>query len=240
MRKQIKEIDLVSIFYRYRKVSRAEKSKILNELCDLYGYSRKYLLQVFNCLTGKKYLRRGCKHKYDPKILLSPLKNIWLASDQMCSKKLKAAIPEWLPFYDEFYQALPDLVKEQLIKISPATIDRLLKPAKVHYKRHGLTGTRPGYLLKNQIPIKTDHWDVTQPGFVEADTVAHCGNSIAGDFVWSITLTDIYSCWTEIRATWNKGATGVVDKIENIEKSMPFDILGFDCDNVLTFKSSFF
>jgi hypothetical protein len=92
-------------------------------------------------------------------------------------------------------------------------------------------GTRPGYLLKNQIPIKTDHWDVSRPGFMEADTVAHCGNSLAGDFIWSITLTDILTCWTEIRATWNKGAEGVVKQIKNIEKILPFSILGFDCDN---------
>lgn len=180
-------------------------------------------------------MSRGCKRKYDPAILLPPLKHIWLASDQMCSKKLKVAIPDWLPFYGEIYEPLPNNVKQQLLTISPATIDRLLKPTKVKYKRHGLTGTRPGYLLKNQIPIKTDHWDVTQPGFVEADTVAHCGNSISGNFVWSITLTDICSCWTEIRATWNKGATGIVKQIKNIEKSMP---LGYS-DLIVTTGANF-
>jgi hypothetical protein len=83
--------------------------------------------------------------------------------------------------------------------------------------------------LKNQIPIKTDHWDVNQPGYLEADTVAHCGNSLAGDFVWSLTLTDINSTWRENRATWNKGSHGVCSQIE--EKHLPFQILGFDCDN---------
>jgi hypothetical protein len=185
-------------------------------------------LQVFHFLTGKKHESRGRKRQYNAKVLLEPLKRIWLATDQMCSKRLKVAMGLWLPYYDE---ELSEEVKKQLLAISPATIDRLLKPYRVRYKRHGLTGTKPGYLLKNQIPIKTDHWDVTRPGFMEADTVAHCGNSIAGDYAWSITLTDILTCWTEIRATWNKGAHGVVEQIKNVEKSLPFPILGFDCDN---------
>jgi len=227
-----KKADLESMRYKYHDVSKVEKSKILDELCDLFGYNRKYLLQFFNCLTRKKYIARGSKRKYDSKQLLRPLQNIWLATDQMCSKKLKVAIPQWLPFYDTVYnKPLSDNIKQQLLQISPATIDRLLKPHKAKYKKHGLVGTRPGYLLKNQIPIKTDHWDVTTPGFMEADTVAHCGNSIAGDYVWSITLTDICTCWTEIRATWNKGSTGVMEQIKNIENSLPFPILGFDCDN---------
>jgi hypothetical protein len=86
-------------------------------------------------------------------------------------------------------------------------------------------------LIKSQIPIRTDHWDVSGAGFVEADTVAHCGGSLAGDFVWSVTLTDIYSGWTELRAVWNKGEHGVVGAIGDIEGVLPFELLGFDCDN---------
>lgn len=92
-------------------------------------------------------------------------------------------------------------VMQQLLSMSTRTLDRLLKPFRIRYKHRGLTGTKPGYLLKNQSPIKTDNWDVTQPGFMEADTVAHCGNSLAGDFVWGLTLTDILTGWTESRAT---------------------------------------
>ena len=109
----------------------------------------------------------------------------------MCSKKLKAAIPLWLPFYETAYKELTPGTQEKLLTISAATIDRVLKPVRVAYGRKGLSGTKPGTLLKNQIPIRTDFWDVTQPGFMEADTVAHCGNSLAGDFVWSLTMTDI-------------------------------------------------
>ena len=85
--------------------------------------------------------------------------------------------------------------------------------------------------LRNQIPIRTHNWDISQPGFMEADTVAHCGNSLAGDFIWSLTLTDIHTGWTECRATWNNGATGVIQQIKNIEASLAFELKGFDCDN---------
>ena len=86
-------------------------------------------------------------------------------------------------------------------------------------------------MLKNQIPIRTDNWDITKPGFCEADTVAHCGNSLSGDFAWSLTLTDIFSAWTENRAIWGKGSLGVLEQIRDIEKRLPFTLLGFDCDN---------
>lgn len=115
--------------------------------------------------------------------------------------------------------------------VSPSTIDRLLKPIRLHYPHKGLCGTKPGRLLKNQIPIKTDHWDVTQPSYLEADTVAHCGNSLAGNFAWSLTLTDIHSAWTENRATWNKGSAGVNAQIQDIENNLSFELFGFDCDN---------
>lgn len=115
--------------------------------------------------------------------------------------------------------------------MSAPTIDRLLKPNKVKFKRKGLCGTKPRSLLKNQIPIRTDNWNITKPGFCEADTVAHCGNSLSGDFAWSLTMTDIYSAWTENRATWGKGSQGVLEQIKDIEKRLPFKLLGFDCDN---------
>lgn len=158
----------------------------------------------------------------------------------MGSKRLQVVIKEWLPFYEQEQGHLTPEIREQLISLSSSTIDRLLKPVRALHPTKGLSGTKPGRLVKHQIPIKTDHWDVTKPGFMEADTVAHCGNSLAGDFVWSLTLTDIYSTWTENRATWNKGACGVVEQLKAIEAVLPFALLGFDCDNVLTLESIVF
>ena len=222
---------LEAIRKRYRKASRKEKSVILGEFCATCGYNRKYAIRLLRKPVTKDTSRKpGPAFQYDRELLLVPLKRIWFATDQMCSKKLKAAIPLWLPFYEEEHEPLPPVVRHKLIDMSPATIDRMLKTLRTLYKK-GRCSTKPGTLLKNQIPIKTHNWDVTKPGYFEADTVAHCGNSMAGDFVFSLTFTDIFSGWTENRAVWGKGSQGVLRQIKNIEERIAFPILGFDCDN---------
>jgi hypothetical protein len=148
----------------------------------------------------------------------------------MCGKRLVAAIPEWMPHYEQTYSSLMPEIRQHVLSASAATLDRLLKPIRVKTTK-GMSGIRPGTLLKNQIPIRTGFWDASVPGFMEADTVAHCGNSLAGDFIWSLTLTDILTGWTECRATWNKGSTGVILQIKAIEQALPFTLRGFDCDN---------
>jgi len=222
---------LAAIRNRYRKASRKEKSIILGEFCATCGYNRKYAIRLLRKKDRDPSHRKpGPAFRYDRELLLVPLKRIWFATDQMCSKKLKAALPLWLPFYEEeFAPLLPD-TRQKLLDMSPATIDRLLKPLRAIYKK-GRCSTKPGTLLKNQIPIKTHNWDVTRPGYFEADTVAHCGNSIAGDYVFSLTFTDIFSGWTENRAVWGKGSQGVLRQIRDIEEKIAFPILGFDCDN---------
>jgi len=217
---------------RYKKASRKEKKLILNEFCSVCGYERKYAIKKLSTknksIPGKK--RPGPKSTY-PEILTPILKNIWLATGQICSKRLKAAIPKWLPFYENEYGEISLQNKNKLLKMSPSTIDRKLKPIRFKFKKKGLCGTKPGSLLKTHIPIRTDNWDIDRPGFLEADTVAHCGRSLLGDFVWSLTMTDIASHWTENRAVWNKGAVGIKEQIKDIEACLPFLILGFDCDN---------
>jgi hypothetical protein len=115
--------------------------------------------------------------------------------------------------------------------MSKNSIDRLLKPTREHYGTRGRSGTRPGTQLLHQIPIKITHWDTSEPGFMQADTVAHGGSTMEGDFVHSLTFTDIFSGWTENRATWNKGAEGVVAQLQDIEENLPFPIQGFHSDN---------
>lgn len=229
-----KKAYLEEIRLRYRKVRKLLKAKILDEFCAVCDYHRKHAIR----LLGEPFRRikpkarkRGSKSLYNKSCIVEPLVRIWLATDQMCSKKLKAALPLWLPFYEIEYGKLTGETKAKILKVSAATIDRLLKPNKVKYKHKSLCGTRPGSLLKNQIPIRTDNWDITKPGFCEADTVAHCGNSLSGDFVWSLTLTDIFSGWTENRAIWGKGSGDVLEQIKDIEGKLPFKLLGFDCDN---------
>lgn len=232
MGKHEKQTYLNQIKQRYKRASKAAKQHILDEFCAVCGYNRKYAIRVLNrAKANPRPHKAGRKPTYDREVILEPLKRIWLATDQMCSKKLAAAIPLWLPFYEDTYGALDQSTQHQLGQLSPATIDRLLKPTRLQTKAKGLCGTQPGSLLRNQIPIRTHAWDITQPGFMEADTVAHCGNTLAGNFVWSLTMTDYVSGWTECRATWNKGAHGVLEQIKCIEDQLPFALKGFDCDN---------
>jgi 5S rRNA maturation endonuclease (ribonuclease M5) len=140
-------------------------------------------------------------------------------------------LPIWLPGYVELFGELSLEVTNALRKISPPTIDRILKPIRFHYTKRGRSTTKPGTLLRKQIPIKTNQWDESRPGFLEADTVAHCGNSTSGMYANTIDFVDIATGWTEQRAVWGKGESGVLEQIKNIEKTLPFPILGFDCDN---------
>jgi hypothetical protein len=232
MGKSERKAYLAAIRSRYRKASRAQKTKILDEFCAVCGYHRKYALRRVNQTPKRAQPRKpGRASQYTDEGLLAALRAIWLATDQMASKRLVVALALWLPHYEAVHGALDDKTRAKLLGISPATIDRLLKPVRAQAGRRGLAGTKPGTLLKRQIPLQTDTWDLRRPGFVEADTVAHCGDSLAGSFVWSLTLTDIYSSWTECRALWNKGAHGVITQIKNIQKALPFKLLGFDADN---------
>ncbi len=204
---------------------------LLDELCDLTGMNRKYLIRKLNKKKTKASKRRGPKPIYEPEIYLPIIKPIWLAADQICGKRLKVVLKDWLCFYEDEFEKLEETIRLKVLQISSATLDRLLKPMKSNYKGRGISGTKPGTIIKNLIPIKTNQWEETKPGFMEADTVAHCGTSLEGNFVWSLTMTDILTKWTENRAIWNKGAYGVGIAIDDIEAKLPFEISGFDCDN---------
>jgi len=225
---------LDAIRARYRRAKKSGKTNILNEFCAVCGYHRKYALRLLGApfhRVKKPGAKPGPTSRYDTPELVEALRTIWLASDQLCSRRLKAALPLWLPHYVSSFAPLSAETRGLLDTISAATIDRLLKPIRAKVERRGLSGTKPGTLLKKQIPIQTGVWDVTQPGFMEADTVAHCGDSLAGNFVWSLTMTDLCTGWTECRATWNKGADGVMTQIKAIQRALPFPVRGFDCDN---------
>lgn len=212
---------------RYLRADRQQKSLLLNALCETTGHDRKYLIK---CLRGRVKRRQrppGRKRVYGPEAV-EPLKAIWQKTEQLCSKRLKEALPLWLPAYEEEYGALSQKVRQQLLTISPAQIDRLLKPYRVKGRR---LGPKPGSLIKKEIPVRSEPWDVDTPGWIEADTVAHCGGTMFGNFVWSLTLTDIDSGWTSLRSTWNCGQHGVLEQIVDIEANLPFALLGFDSDN---------
>jgi len=225
---------LEAIYLRYKKASRKQKALILDEFCTTCGYHRKHairLLRKFTRFLRPNKKKRGRKPLYSTIAIEKPLKKIWLSANLPCSKRLKAVLPLWLPGYMQEYGDLPLSVTEALNTISPASIDRLLKPVRAKYKGRGRVTTKPGTLLRKQIPIKTNQWDETCPGFLEADTVAHCGTSVSGMFAYTIDCVDIATGWTEQRAVWGKGETDVLTQIKDIEASLPFPLLGFDCDN---------
>jgi hypothetical protein len=225
---------LAAIIKRYRAASRSIKTAILNEFCSACGYHRKHalrLLRTFRRFTQTAPAKRGRKPVYDPQTLLVPLKRIWKAANLPCSKRLKAIIPLWLPGYSKTYGPLSQETAAALLRISPPTIDRILKPVRTNYTKHGRATTKPGTLLRKHIPIKTNQWDESRPGFLEADTVAHCGSSTEGMYVNTLDCVDIATGWTEQRAVWGKNYQDVIDQIKDIEKSLPFPLLGFDADN---------
>jgi hypothetical protein len=224
---------LAAIRDRYHNASKRDKTIMLDEFCRVCGYHRKYAIRR---LTAKnisdrspQLSQRGRKKQYRDPVLLDVLRDLWVATNLPCSKRLKAIIPLWLPYYE--MRSLSAELRQQLLSISAATMDRLMAPLRARYHKQGLATTKPGSLLRKHIPISTDQWDETMPGFIEVDTVAHCGTSTEGMFVYTINCVDIATAWTEQRAIWGKGESGVVTAMRAIESHLPFPLQGFDCDN---------
>jgi hypothetical protein len=218
---------------RYPYASKAQKKIMLDEFCTTCGYNRKYAIRLLNAVQRRtlqsRHSQRGRKRLYGDPLLVETLWQIWQAANQPCAKRLKALLPLWLPFFKHFI--IPEPVQAQLLCISAATIDRIFARHRKKFKSHGHSTTKPGSLVKKRIPIQTNQWDQTVPGFLEADTVAHCGNSMQGQFVYTVNCVDIASGWTEQRAVWGRGESGVLSAIQHIEATLPFTLKGFDCDN---------
>ena len=219
---------------RYEKRGKEGRSRLLDEVCALCGYERKYAMKVLGGkrpLVGSGVRRRGGSPARYGAAEREVVKAIWLKAEQPCGKRLKPTLELWLPYHEKRNGALSKALRSRVLEASAATLDRLLAPCRVSLGSRGRCGTRPGTLLRSQIPIRTEHWDVSGPGFIEADTVAHCGESMAGEFCWSITATDVHTQWTETRAVPNRSQATVSARIAQIEAGLPFPILGFDTDN---------
>jgi hypothetical protein len=200
---------LEEIKKRYFLAGRKDKTLILYEFCTVCNFNRKYAIRLIR-KKGTVLLRKKGRHKkYDSIAILDFLKDLWVMTNLACSKRLKTSIVLWLPYYrSDGNNPLSDQDKKLLLEISPRTIDRLLHRLKSKYKKLGISTTKPGSLLKKQIPIKVNQWDEFRPGFIEADTVAHCGSSLSGQFVYTLNIVEIASGWTEQRALWGKGQRG--------------------------------
>lgn len=224
---------LETIYKRYRKSFKESKGKILDELCKVCKYNRKYAIWKLSQLPMRdkpksRAKRRRCK-RYDHQVL-EVLEKIWEVANYPWSLRLKEIIRLWLPWVRVRYRISRE-VEEKLLSISPSTIDRALKAKKRKLKRRLYGRTKPGTLLRHKIPVRTDSWDVKRPGFMEADLVSHCGGVSQGEFIHSLNLTDILSGWVETEAVMGKGERGILEAIKKISQRVPFKISGIDSDN---------
>ena len=222
---------LRAIHDRYRRSKPEQKGKILDEFCRICRYNRKYAIWLLNRprpTDGPQSRKpRGCS--YGRKVI-QVLASVWEAAGYPWSVRLKALLPVWLPWIRQRY-LLSSEEQRQLLRISPRQIDRRLQPLKRRLGRRLYGRTKPGTLLKHHIPIKTDHWDVSTPGFTEIDLVSHSGSCAEGEFAHSFNVTDIHSTWTETRAVLGKGQTGIVRSLEEMRQALPFLLQGIDSDN---------
>lgn len=216
---------------RYAGAGAEYKRKLLDQAVQLLGYHRKAAIRALGRVAAAPgpLLRTGRPPEYEPSRLAPWLKPIWQASDYACGRRLVAMLPEWIPAYEQHERALPGEVREKLLGASARTLDRLLAPLRVQGGRRPLT--RPGTLLRHQIPIRGSLWEQDQPGWLETDTVALCGASVAGEFVWMVDAVDYATTWVELRAMWGRGQAGTLAALQDMERSLPFAMLGLDSDN---------
>lgn len=240
---------------RYQHSSKKQRGVILDEFTQTTGYTRTYAARVLANWLRKKVLTIGGvrtiyvlglkkskpKGKNPPKRpatygsdIVRLLKQLWAIAGGLCGKRLSPFLRDVVPVLERF-EELPGLTREQrqkLLKISPATIDRLLAPERAKYRLKGRATTRPGSLLKHQIPVRTfSDWDEHKAGFLEADLVAQDGGLPASDVIHSLTLTDIATGWTEVRALRSKARRWVLEALKDMRAGLPFPILGLDSDN---------
>jgi hypothetical protein len=221
---------LVQVAPRYRAARHGQRSAILDEFVAVTGYERKYAIRLLlGPIRLPEPIRRPRAAHYGVEVQQA-LATAWTAANGICGKRLVPFLAELVPTLERHgHLSLSDAVREQLLTLSPATADRLLAPLR---QPHGLTTTKPGRLLKKQIPVRTfTEWTDAKPGFLEADLVAHCGGSMEGAFLYTLTLTDVATTWTECLPLLHRTQHGVVQALQRARGMFPFSLLGIDTDN---------
>jgi len=225
MPKRLSTAYLNNMRERYKNAPKKVKSQILTEFCANSRYSRKHASRILKgSLEPRKY-RPGPKAKYTGEVIYH-LRVLWIAMNKICSKKMKAALPLWLEFYKDCGQD----IKIQLMSMAASTIDKKLNPFRGPPAK-GKSTTKGLKMMMSKIPLKLLDGQISEPGWTEMDTVAHCGDNSAGEYAHSLTLTDLSSGWTENSSVWTKEAPQVLKKIEKLEKRLPFKLKGCAVDN---------
>lgn len=224
---------LESCRVRYPSRNRAGKSAMLDEVCDTLGWERKHATKALNRQVshGAKAKRRGAKPIYteaEAEVIVA----IWKSSEQPCGKRLKHTLPLWIESYEKRHGEIESISRSKILRCSARQLDRITAPYRAGKTgRLGRSTGRRSHRLKNMVKVRCGPWDVDEPGWLEADTVSHGGGSSSGLFMWSLTLTDIHTGWTELAGLWGNTGGEVCKGLKKIESRMPFEMLGFDTDN---------
>lgn len=224
---------LAALRPRYMQASKKEKGRILDQFCAATRYNRKYAIDLMrHGPPNPKKRRRGRRRRYGQDVIAA-LAQVWEISGHLCGKRLQPFLPELVEVLERHgeLRLSPD-VREKLLQISAATIDRRLARARKRLPAHGRTTTKPGTLLKSAIPIRTyADWDDALPGFLEVDLVAHCGETTAGEYLHTLSAVDIDTRWYEPVALPNRGREATLEGIKLIGRRLPFPLLGLDSDS---------
>lgn len=227
---------LVRIVDRYKNADKQGKTVLLNEATQVTELSRKHLIRLLKqpkeVLAKKK--ASGRKPKYPKDMLITHIKTLWIQMERISGRRMKAAYPDWLPFYK--HPEFTPQIRLLLERMSASTLERFLRQIRAGLKaQNGLsvtpTGGSPSRYMKNRVPLNTFDAKIDRPGFCQADTVGHCGTTTAGQYVLTITLTDIDSTWTENRAVFSKKAPDVRRQFADLDQSLPFELLAVNVDN---------
>lgn len=235
MERSVERYILESFREKYHRSGRKEKSEILNEVCKALTCHRKHAIRLMKKRKpGRKPAgeKRGRKPRYDTLEVLRALHKVRRVMEYRNAEVIKENMVEWLPYIEEYYGAFNEEVRQKLLCMSASTMKRLVKRIREHASGPGTGMTRPGSILRNEIPIRTQSfWEEEIPGKMAADTVAHCGRSTQGMFIFSLDMVDPVTHWTAQRAVWGKGSAGILAQTKDIESCLPFPMTGLHVDN---------
>lgn len=222
-----------AVRWRYIGAGKKEKGRILDEFTQVTGLHRKAAIRLLR-RQGPRVRAggRGRRPEYGDEVV-EALRKVWEASDRLCSKRLKPFVAEMVAVMRRHGElAVSVQVEAALCRMSPATMDRRLRPWRRGGGRRPLSTTRPGSLLKSSIPIRTfADWTEDRPGFMEVDLVAHCGESTEGFYLTTLCAVDVASSWSECVGVWGKGQERVGGAVHRVRSRLPFPLLGLDSDN---------